>query len=435
MKRVALVLMALAGIAHANGRPPAPTALHFGVDSKDMYLQVTFGMLESHDAGATWRWVCEDAINYTGNYDPDYIVTSTGALFATTFDGLQVRRDGCVFASTQLSAKLVTSITSNPAGTRLYAAVADAAAADHNVYISTDDGMQWNPSSTGLAGNEDWWSSLEVAPSSASTLYLSGYHFITGGRTLTLYKSINSGQSWTPIDVSPFASTKNSEIVVESISPDDPQKVVVVVTFPTDAAMVGGDVWLTINGGTSWTKLKSFTDFVGGAVIRKTSGDIVIGTRASGTWLSTNGGTSFTELGGTMIETKCLVEHDGLLWACANNLPPDEMALGKSNTPDAWTKVLQFKDIAGVTECPAGTTQHDVCEATRWCGMRTQLGVIADPTGCVPAEGAPEDATGPKPPPKGCCDANGGGAGSALLAILVACSFLVSTRSRTRRST
>jgi photosystem II stability/assembly factor-like uncharacterized protein len=452
--RAIAIVAAFAGVAHANGRPPEPTALHFGVNANDMYLQVTFGMLESHDGGATWRWVCEDAINYSGNYDPDYTVSSTGALFATTFDGLQVRRDGCVFGPTALSNKLVTSITSNPAGTTLYAAVGDTTNNDHNVYVSTDDGMQWNPSSTGLGGTEVWWSSLEVAPSNPKVVYLSGYSFPSAGtRTDSFYKSVDAGATWTPIATTPFAMTNNSEIKVASISPDDANFLLAAVTYPKSSSMIGVAIWRSVDGGDSWTQVKELDDYVDGIVIRHYAGsaadaptkaEVVIGTRASGMWDSTDGGKTFIEVAqpppaGTAIETRCMAEHNGVLWACGNDLPPDDMALGKSTTPASWTTVLRFKDIAGTVQCPGGTKEQDVCNLTRWCGLRNQLGIVANPTNCTSAgaDGAPMDAVsqdgnGTHTSPKGCCDA-GGEPASAIVLSLFGFAALLRPRSHQRR--
>src|SRR5512135_3030485 len=112
MRRALAILMLLSATAHANGRPPAAIALHFSPSSdQELCLQVTFGMLESHDAGATWHWTCEDAIGYNGVYDPDYVISSSGALFATA-SGLQVRRDACSFAQTSLGATQVSQVAS-----------------------------------------------------------------------------------------------------------------------------------------------------------------------------------------------------------------------------------------------------------------------------------------------------------------------------------
>ena len=47
--------------------------------------------------------MCEAAVGYGGTFDPDYAYSPTGALFATTFNGLNVMRtagDSCTFAAT-----------------------------------------------------------------------------------------------------------------------------------------------------------------------------------------------------------------------------------------------------------------------------------------------------------------------------------------------
>jgi hypothetical protein len=88
-----------AGPGRANGRPPATTNVRFqpGSDA-DIYLPVTFGLLKSTDDGASFRWVCETAIGYGGTFDPDYAISTEGDIYATTFDGLRVSRDGgCTF--------------------------------------------------------------------------------------------------------------------------------------------------------------------------------------------------------------------------------------------------------------------------------------------------------------------------------------------------
>ena len=99
----ALVVAALAHVASANGRDPYSSTVHFQRGSEqNIAAGMTFGLVLSHDGGATWQWMCEKAIGYGGQYDPDYEYTSTGAIFATTFDGLKVMRDGCTFAATRL---------------------------------------------------------------------------------------------------------------------------------------------------------------------------------------------------------------------------------------------------------------------------------------------------------------------------------------------
>ena len=55
---------------------------------------MTFGLLVSHDDGAGFYWVCEQNIGYEGTFDPKYRIGANGDIYATTFEGLRVSRDG-----------------------------------------------------------------------------------------------------------------------------------------------------------------------------------------------------------------------------------------------------------------------------------------------------------------------------------------------------
>ncbi|MGE5187174.1 MAG: hypothetical protein ACM31C_34230 [Acidobacteriota bacterium] len=168
----AAVLVAIAGDAAANGRAPATSTIHFrqGHDS-DVVAGMTFGMVISHDAGATWQWMCETAIGYAGNYDPDYVYSPSGALFATTFDGLVVNRDSCTFAATTFGTTFMSQIEQGPDAT-LYACAADPN--DATIYKSTNDGTTFSASAQ-PGQNGDWWSTIVIAPGNANDVYLSGY--------------------------------------------------------------------------------------------------------------------------------------------------------------------------------------------------------------------------------------------------------------------
>src|SRR5436190_8106964 len=124
-------------------------------------------------------------------YDPDYAITSTGSLFATTFDGLKVNRDGCVYELSTLSPpaadiKFFSAIAVGP-DDAVYAASATPdpdgpdmpKIGDGFVYKSTDNGQtfptKFQPGEIG-----DWWQTIEVAPSNASVIYLTGYRLKSG---------------------------------------------------------------------------------------------------------------------------------------------------------------------------------------------------------------------------------------------------------------
>ncbi|MBL8611026.1 MAG: hypothetical protein JNL38_27030, partial [Myxococcales bacterium] len=69
--------------AAANGRfPRAQTILAApGSDGTVLYLRATFGLLVSRDAGKTWRWVCEEAMGFSGTWDPPVAVTKGGRIW------------------------------------------------------------------------------------------------------------------------------------------------------------------------------------------------------------------------------------------------------------------------------------------------------------------------------------------------------------------
>lgn len=136
----------MASSAEANGRPPGTSTINFsrGDDTK-IVAGMTFGVLASDDGGVSWRWMCEAAVGYGGMYDPDYAFAATGSLFATTFDGVKIRRDECLFEPSPAGMKFVSKLTVGADGAVQFAA---ADPTDANVYKSTDDGMTFPTSST-----------------------------------------------------------------------------------------------------------------------------------------------------------------------------------------------------------------------------------------------------------------------------------------------
>ena len=83
MRRDLLLLLAMAGLAQANGRPSAVSTINFKPgDPNEIAAGLTFGMVLSHDGGRTWHWMCEAAAGYGGLWDPDYAYTADGARFA-----------------------------------------------------------------------------------------------------------------------------------------------------------------------------------------------------------------------------------------------------------------------------------------------------------------------------------------------------------------
>lgn len=421
-------------LAMANGRAPATSTIHFRQGNDlDVIVGLTFGATVSHDGGATWQWMCEDTVGYGGQYDPDYSYSASGTIFGTTFDGLKANRTGCTFDVTPPAATFVSQNTIGPDGAVYYAA---ADPADAKIYRSADDGMSF-PRSSNPGQLNDWWQSLEVAPSDANRVYLSGYRLQSGlPRQLMLFASSDGAQVFSPLPITDFTVEPESFLEIAGISKANADlvfaRIVAEDTMATDA------IYRSTNGGQTWTRVLAKPTSL--SFVVRGNGDLVAASPSVGAWVSHDNGASWIDLVGAP-HISCLVENaGGVLWACTRNfgtaqVPGDDAGVMRTTDLSVWTKALRYQDINAPVPCAAGTIQHDTCQVQMWCVLRRQLGVTSTELDCPSlTDGAgPDDAGGVVTPKNGCCDAGTGGGALALVsAVLVG---LVILRPRSRRDT
>ena len=424
MRRVVVAAVVAAvlwpALARANGRFPASVSVAVRPgDRDDIYLGTTFGLLISHDDGATFHWACEDAIGYSGTFDPKVEIAADGTIYATTFDGLRVSRDGgCTFQLAtedrpatdpgRFAGKWVDAIDLGPNG-EVWVATAEGGL-PNEVYRSTDGGHTFTPA--GLESPEIWWKSLLVAPSGASRVYVTGYQVSQvnpdGGPTTPVVhvrRSDDAGAHWAPVLLDGIQLANAPLIRVEAVSPSDRD---VVYARSEGAAPPAGDLlYRSKDGGASWQLVLTTTDAIRGVVFRQ-DGTVMVATVKGGVFTSTDG-VAFTPVA-TPPEMACLAERaDGTLLACGANWSPDNFALGRSTDGAAWTKVFRFVELDGPLTCPAAKARTRCDEL--WPALQTQLGIPV-----------PIVADMPGPPAKGCdgCAASGAGAAAAGLAAAVA---------------
>jgi hypothetical protein len=470
MRRALVAVMAMAGLAHANGRPSAVSTINFKPgDPNEIAAGLTFGLVLSHDRGQTWHWMCEKAVGYGGMWDPDYAYTASGALFATTFGGLKVMRDGCVFGAAPPGMTFVSQVEVAPNGDLFYAA---ADKADGNIYRSTDDGMTF-PTSTAPGRANDWWDSLVFSRANPQRAYLAGYryqsHCIEGtvgagddcitdadcpiieprekaGATCSdaskqylLARSDDAGVSFhLLVKLGLPRPTNSGALQIIGIDPVDPD-----IVYAKIIGDVGGEtLYVSKDGAQSWTRNVHEPEPF--AFLARASGELVIATKLSGAQRSLDHGGTWTDLPSPP-HIGCLSEDAaGDVWACTQNyaqmmnmempaIPSDGFGIMKSSDLTTWTGVMRFQDIADPVSCPAGTAQHDQCVEkddgmpSVWCCLAMQQGITnagADCSGrlaCVapPMEAPPsrDVIKAPSPPSGGCCDA--GATGSPWLALSV----------------
>ncbi len=442
MKQVGLVLLMLAGEAFANGRPSGVSSIQFEQTAEqNIVAGLTFGLVISHDGGASWQWMCEKAIGYGGMYDPVYAYSRSGAIFATTFTGMKVARDACSFDAAATGSVFVSTDQLDPDG-NLYAGIADPAA--NSIAKSTDDGATFSAMSMpGEPG--DWWESLEIAPANHQRLYLTGYRFQqlpscaskrieeTGDQQTTcggtkknflLFTSDDGGATWTPFHQGLMETSESSAIQIAGISKSDPDVLYARVTYET--GIVGDALYRSSNAGYTWTRI--FAQGTSIAFVVRKNGELVAGTPQRGVFVSEDLGDTWTATTGGP-HPNCLVENSvGEVWACTQastepGIPiADGFGIMKTRDLATWTPVLKFTDIAAPVACPTGTVQKDVCEPT-WCGMAKQMGFTSTAIDCsspVPIPPLPDAQSGPAPKiSAGCCDTGGDQRGAIVLVLLV----------------
>jgi hypothetical protein len=424
VRQLALACVALAAAvtpAWANGRPPGTSSIAFrpGHES-DVAAGLTFGLVISHDGGATWAWICETAVGYAGTYDPDYAFSTSGALFASTFDGLKVARDSCTFNGTTSGTAFVATELFGPDNALYVAAsqVADPAhgvAGDFNIYRSTDDGMTF-PTTGQPPGPVSWWQSLRVAPSDPMRLYLTGYRFVedpsAGGtrKEQLLFRSDNGGASWIALPTTDFTVMPNSAIDIIGIAKSNPDHLYARIEL--DDNQVSDSIYRSTDKGAHWKMINHKPSAIPAFLVRD-NGDLIAGTQVLGAEISRDDGDSWTALVDPP-HMNCLVENAAHeIWACTQNygkptVPSDEAGIMKTTDLVSWTRVLRYQDLTEAAPCTAGSVQRNTC-AAMWCATCAQLGCKPSPSyGCDPVE-APPPARG------GCCDSGSGGAGALAL--------------------
>lgn len=381
-----------------------------GPTPQRLVLATTYGLVLSDDGGATWRWVCETAFGVAGSWAPEYEVTGTGAITATTMAGLAITRDGCTWTPAAGAAGTQTAASTAWAGGTLWlASIGDGQV---QVRSSTDDGATWSEAAP-IAGAL-WATRIAASPSDPLRVYVSGDFYDGATRIPKLWRSVDAGAHWDELPTATFTTTMRSSFQLAAIDPADPDRIFARVT-QTGAALEER-LYRSIDGGDTWTQALQVADTITAVVVRG-DGSALVSTQQSGLFRSPGGVADFVAIGGGVHKATCLTElGDHQLYLCADNFTPDFMGLGRSSDGATWTKIMTMTDLAGPVACPAGTVQRDECEQGAWCFYQRTYGLSPTAVDC--------DTDPPVPPPddpRVCgCGAAGAptGLGAALLVAL-----------------
>lgn len=394
------LLLCLTAPAGANGRFPASVSVHFQPgDDQKIFLATTFGLVYSPDDGETWQWTCEKSIGYISLWDPVYVITATGAIFATTPDGLRVSRDGgCTFLTigAPLGDQWISDLTEGPDGA-LWVTTASGGQSN-DVYVSRDDGVTFTAAN--MASDTNWWRSIRVAPTDPDRIYVTGYFITMTGPAPLLYRSLDGGMSWEAL---PFDYLGESQVKLLAVSPIDED----VVFLRVDAAM-SDTILRSADGAVSFLPVMTLADNVAGFLARADGMRYVMGSVALGVKLSDDGGVTWiapADMPGVVTNPKmaCVGERpaDLELFACGANWNPDRMGLGRSVDDAAtWTPIFRFGQMDDEIQCAPGTTHAVDCD---WTATACQFGIGKPDAGPGTTDAGPQIDGGMMPPPDPGC--------------------------------
>jgi MYXO-CTERM domain-containing protein len=356
--------------APANGRFPAANQLVFSsADSKLVVLRTTFGILISRDYGASWVWLCEDALGLSASSqeDPPVALTAGGSMIVGTSSALETSPDlGCTWnvQGGALAHQTVVDVAVRPDSPHAVVALQssyDAEAGAGNLgyqsqaFQSTDDGRTWTPLGVPIEAGVIT-TTIDVAATDPQRLYVSAYRLATeaGPASASLFVSTNQGASWTERPLPPLEPASESAAFIGAVDPTDAD-VVYLRTGQGGALAKPSRLFVTRDAGQSFQMALQLTGPMLGFALSADGSRAFAGGPADGLLAAPSGsvGTpgAFSVVTSSL-HVQCLATRGTDLWACSDT--QSGFLAGVSPTQNAtFVPKLQLVDIQTPIACEA----------------------------------------------------------------------------------
>jgi photosystem II stability/assembly factor-like uncharacterized protein len=355
---IASAALSITAPARANGRfPQAQTVVTVpGGDGSTAFLRTTFGILVSRDAGKRWRWICERALGYDGQWDPPIAATRDGRLWVGLEGGLTSTRDGCeVEPAPELAGETVKDLTTDARGETLYAITG--APGKKSFVWRRSPGKRFER----LAGmDETNFMTIEVAPSLPSRVYVSGQSYSTirgqifrsddGGATLE--SDVGDG------GLSSSGLVADGPFFIAAVDPQDPSRLLV-----RHLHAKGSDLLSSRDGGKTFKNVLSMTSAMFGFA-KSADGKTYwagSGLAEHGIFRSTDRGERFEVV--SQHAVLCLHSAGpGALFVCENPLALGAPAIAVSRDDGrSVTPLARFTDVEGPVACDVPDARASLC--------------------------------------------------------------------------
>jgi len=358
-----LLTFAVAGLvpatAAANGRFPAANQIVVDpTDSNHLVVRTTYGILVSSDGGKAWDWVCEQAVEWTGQYDPPVTLTKDGTLIAGVYDHLGVgTQGGCAWdRPAPLEQKNVIDVSTQKNDTQVAVALTSNAMAGGmfvtQVWRSSDNGAAW--AKVGIDLPTDFvGTTLDVAPSDPKFIIASGQ--IGKGGPGVLQVSNDDGMTWVKHDI-PGTDIDHVPYIA-AIDPNDPLKIYVRLTGPQ------GVLLATADGGGSWTTVFTGQGILKGFALAPDGSSILAGGETDGIHQISTADFSETQI--STVHAQCLVWTESAIFACGPEAK-DGYTVGKSvDGGKTFTPLIWLAWVGGPRQ-GVGTTDVGMAGPAVW---------------------------------------------------------------------
>jgi hypothetical protein len=429
--------------AWANGRFPASNQIVFSPSDPNLIVaRTTFGILPSHDNGATWDYLCEDALGLpqTAYQDPELGLTANNALVGGLYSpvaGLDVSTDlGCNWSCVggPLANQSIADLVVRPDTPDVVLAVtstylpADAGGGTHSqVFESVDDGAHWAQLGASLDPGLVV-QTIDVAKGAPQDIYLSGTRGFGSSRTASLFVSTDSGAHWTERPLPLFDSSTEDSIYIGAVDPTDPNR----VYLRSSALITGGQsrLFVTTNSGQSFQAIQQFqvpdpgnlatSNEILGFALSPDGSKIYAGTKEDGLFVAMKSDLTFRKT--SSIHVQCLATRGPELWACSDAVSGFVLGVSADDGATFSAKMATITSLAAPIACGASAGGPLACGAAAngsQCGAAFTLFCQNSLEGrCAPdaQDAGAADATLPvvpaRPPSSGCSAAGNGTAGS-----------------------
>jgi hypothetical protein len=367
---ITAAVLCASSAAWANGRfPRADQLVVTPGRPEQLVLRTTFGLLVSSDAGASWRWICEEAIGFARQEDPAVAVLAGGRLLAGLSAGLAQSSDTfCSWQFAQLSEVPLELVDLTVRPLQPESAVALAwERADGNAFgyrslffTTNDAGASWQSYGTGIDPSV-LVLTVDVAPSDPRRLYASGIR--PAARTAALFVSTDDAQTWTE-RTAPFDSPSEQGLYIAAVDPFSPERV-----YLRSSGASSSRLLVTDDAGLSFAVLFSGRSLLGFALSPDGS-EIYVGGPEDGLWWASRDARVFEQR--SSIPILCLMSLANLLYACSNEQVG--FALGASSDGGRQFEAqLHLSEVRGPVAC-ATETSGGVC-ASAWPAIAERLGI------------------------------------------------------------